>query len=238
MSSSSNWKVLLPGIPANSTRGFLGWCNVSLIKFTGKNEYALFDTGNNGDRKQLLSALQVSGITPSRINHLILSHLHYDHILNAELFNSARVYISARELEYFQAGANGDIYYPSNYLEMFIKKREGNIVLVEDGSELFSSTFLVLPGHTAGSLGLLFDDCVFAGDALKYASEAVSRSSSFAYYNLADANNSIKRIISIADTIVPGHDAPFRMKNGKIEYLQKDRILIEMQSLRGNEITL
>jgi len=76
MSSSSNWKVLLPGIPANSTRGFLGWCNVSLIKFTGKNEYALFDTGNNGDRKQLLSALQVSGITPSRINHLILSHLH------------------------------------------------------------------------------------------------------------------------------------------------------------------
>jgi glyoxylase-like metal-dependent hydrolase (beta-lactamase superfamily II) len=233
-----DWKVILPGVPANSSRGFLGWCSVSLIKFTRENEYALFDSGNNGDRKQLLSALQRSGIDPNRINHLILSHLHYDHVLNAELFNSAKVYVSAKELDYFRTGANGDIYYPCNYLETFITKREKDIVLVEDGSELHSSSFLVLPGHTAGSIGLLFNNCLFAGDALKYASEAISLNSTFAYYSQTDANDSIKRIVATADIIVPGHDAPFTVKNGEVEFLYRDKISIEMQSLSGNEILL
>jgi glyoxylase-like metal-dependent hydrolase (beta-lactamase superfamily II) len=238
MYSKSDWKVLLLGIPASSSRGFLGWCNVSLIKFSSKNEYALFDTGNNGDRKQLLSALDESGIESSKIKHVILSHLHYDHVLNAELFNSAKFYISAKEVDYFLAGANGDIYYPSNYLEMFLAKREKDIVLVEEGSELYSSTFLVLPGHTAGSLGFFFNKCLFAGDALKYATEAVSLSSTFAYYSKSDADNSIRRIVGMADVIVPGHDAPFSVKDGKINYLSKDKVMIEMQRPRGNELLL
>ena len=238
MGAQSDWRVLLPGVPATSSRGFLGWCNVSLLKLSSRNEYALFDTGNNGDRKQLLSALGESGIEPSRISHLILSHLHYDHVLNAELFSSAKVYISAKEVDYFREGAKGDIYYPSNYLEMFLAKREKDIVLVEDGSELYSSVFLILPGHTAGSLGLLFNKCVFAGDALKYATEVVSGSSTFAYYSKSDADSSIKRIVVMADVIIPGHDAPFRIKDGKVDYLQKNKVMIEMQNERGNELSL
>lgn len=96
-------EVILPGIPAYSSRGFLGWCNVSLLTFAfshGTKIYALFDTGNIGDRAQLVNALKKKGISAETIDYVFLSHLHYDHSLNMELFKNAKYFVSKEEVEY------------------------------------------------------------------------------------------------------------------------------------------
>ncbi|MEM0118350.1 MAG: MBL fold metallo-hydrolase [Conexivisphaerales archaeon] len=240
MGESFQWRILLPGIPASSSRGFLGWCSVALLKFksTKGSQYALFDTGHVGDRGQLLVALDKMGIGMNKISILILSHLHYDHVLNSELFKSARIYVSAKELDYFRTAANGDVYYPNSYLEHFLLARKNDIISFEDEDELLSGRFLLLPGHTAGSSGFLCGDVLFAGDSIKYASEAVKKKVTYAYYSQEKAESSLRRITQVAKIVVPGHDAPFAIKDDEVSYTERNTAYLEVQELRGNDVKI
>ena len=70
-------RILLPGIPGVSSRGYFGYCTVVL--FPLDDGWALFDTGHYSDRHLLIAALGEAGLTPDDINHVVLSHLHFDH---------------------------------------------------------------------------------------------------------------------------------------------------------------
>ncbi|MCF8104273.1 MAG: MBL fold metallo-hydrolase, partial [Desulfohalobiaceae bacterium] len=98
--------VLLSGIPGKTSRGFLGYCTVVLFLLDG--EWALFDTGHQADRHLLVDALTQRALTPADIKHVVLSHLHFDHILNLPLFKRAKVYISQAELDYAKLVCEGD----------------------------------------------------------------------------------------------------------------------------------
>jgi glyoxylase-like metal-dependent hydrolase (beta-lactamase superfamily II) len=92
------FKVLLPGVPAVTSRGYLGYCSVVLFDLGG--EPALFDVGHHADRARLVEALREAGLTPGEIRHVVLSHLHFDHALNLPLFPQATVYLSRAERGY------------------------------------------------------------------------------------------------------------------------------------------
>ena len=83
-------RILLPGIPGVSSRGYLGYCTVVLFPLDGG--WALFDTGHYSDRHLLITALSEAGVSPNSITHVVLSHLHFDHALNIPLFKNAIVY--------------------------------------------------------------------------------------------------------------------------------------------------
>lgn len=219
------WRILVPGVPLYTDLGFLGLCNVSLIEADG--EYVIFDTGHYGIREVLLRALGNEGLKLEDVGHVVLSHLHYDHSLNSLLFREARVYVLDKELNYVRQG--GD-YYTVNFLPDLLGDR---LTIVRDGDELMGMRFIALPGHTGGTMGLLLNDgTLFAGDAVKYVSEAREGRVTFAYHSLDEANESLRRAMSIAKTIVPGHDLPFRINNGAVEVLG-DRRTLELY-LRGN----
>lgn len=79
-----HYSILLTGIPVTSERGALGWCTVAYLHLPGR--HILFDTGSCGDRSLLLEQLEKIDLGPERIDTFVVSHLHFDHFVNAEIF--------------------------------------------------------------------------------------------------------------------------------------------------------
>ena len=75
----------------------------------GKNAHYVVDTGFDAKvaaqrgREHLrtpLEALQVIGIDGAKAEHVVLTHMHYDHCGNLEMFPNAKLYLQEREMGY------------------------------------------------------------------------------------------------------------------------------------------
>ncbi|WP_338602602.1 MBL fold metallo-hydrolase [Sulfolobus tengchongensis] len=205
-----SWRILVPGVPIYTNLGFVGFCNVILIETEGK--YIIYDPGHFGNKEYLLSSLKNIGLSPSDIDGIILSHMHYDHSLNSLIFPNAKIYTTKEEMEYTR---NTPDLYSVQYLPDLIGAER--MVLVKDGEETHGLKFVLLPGHTAGTLGVVCKDTIFVGDAIKYVIDARRKQTSFAYHNLDEANKSIVKAMQLARIIVPGHDVPFKVEYDRIE---------------------
>lgn len=214
-------RVLLPGIPARTTRGFLGYCTISLLPF--KKGWLLFDTGHYGDRYLLLEALENLKITPQDVTCVVLSHLHYDHCLNLTLFPRATFVLASRELQYARevmAKQRIDYSIP-DMLDSLLQNREiqafDSELKLGSGIKVFET-----PGHTPGSVALQIKktrDIVLCGDAIKNAWEFVLGEPDMVYGSPLAARKSIQRIRNMGEILVPGHDRPFRQKEREIEFI-------------------
>ena len=65
---------------------------VYLVQLNNKN--VLIDTGALNNRQELINSLKQLKLTLKDINIIILTHNHYDHVENTEIFSSAKVYSS------------------------------------------------------------------------------------------------------------------------------------------------
>ena len=73
--------ILIPGYPGKTRRhGGLGWSTVALLR--GHGRVAVVDTGGFGMRGAILAALDRLGVAPAAVTDLLLTHLHYDHMIN------------------------------------------------------------------------------------------------------------------------------------------------------------
>jgi len=87
---------LLAGYSLTSNQGNPAFCSVLLVESEGRR--ALFDCGHAGRRRHLLEALAVQGLGPEDIEKVVISHGHWDHPQNADLFPNAQVLIHPDEL--------------------------------------------------------------------------------------------------------------------------------------------
>lgn len=216
-----HYTVVLPGIPVTSTRGALGWCSVVLVQTTGGN--ILFDTGSYGDRQMLLERLGAINLTAADIDTVFLSHFHFDHAVNAELFTHAKLMISEAEYEYISTEAYlraGDPFVPVCHA-VALRDR---LTTVADGQYVTEGVRAIwLPGHTPGNMGLVLEELntLLAGDAVKTAWEFVREIAPPAFHSSEAALENYSKVKSIAKVVVPGHDRPFRiLDRGEVEYLE------------------
>ena len=214
--SAPNYDILISGFPAKPVRGFLGWSTTVLL--TTKSGYALFDTGSAGDRPGLIEALAKRNIRPNDIRTVIISHLHFDHIANAECFRGAEFILHETELDYFEKHQLNDLAIPLYQVEGVLRSPQLSIVSGE--LEVLPGIRMIrTPGHTGGHVSLVLTvggHCVvLAQDAVKHRGEIDTGVSAGAFDSVA-ASASIARIAAMADVIVPGHDAPLALSNGKV----------------------
>ena len=197
-----------------------GYFNLYVIK--GKNGDVLIDTGFIGMRKSLKRWLD-----KFNIKLVILTHAHVDHIWNAsyikKLYN-CDIAIGGMDIDNID---NRNIHsMPIKYcyknwtklmnwgMKKFIAKKfdvdmhlRDNQIIRRYGIKL---KIVSLPGHTDGSVGILYDDYFFVGDALVNR----RRHLGVAYQNQNNeaALTSSKKIIEIAPKMVfVGHDKAFIM---------------------------
>ncbi|MHB8202291.1 MAG: MBL fold metallo-hydrolase [Desulfomonilaceae bacterium] len=216
-----DYSILLPGVPVSSERGALGWCSVTIIRHGDRN--ILVDTGSYGDRTALLNALETQGLTPNQINDVFISHLHYDHFLNVDLFSKARIWVPMRDLTYVMEQEYlhcNDPYVPATVVHYFADRLTSYVP-----DQIIAEGLLAigLPGHTPGTSGLYDENSriLFAGDGVKNAWEFVNRVPPPAFFDAERAVANYQKVSELVDIVVPGHDCPFRITpDGGAKYLQ------------------
>ena len=195
--------VLLNGFFGQSNRGFLGWSGIYLVT-TPSGRRLIFDTGGYNERGTIPKLLEEHGIGVTAIDWVVLSHLHFDHAANWDLFPNADLVVHEKEIAYAQATNdtvivryNAPALVANNRLHLI---REESSTL-ENGVQLFH-----VPGHTPGAIALTIEDSVFSGDALK--SRWDLRGQLTDTWNDELARQSIQKIASLGNRIYPGHDVP------------------------------
>lgn len=211
--------ILFGGFPASSDRGWLGWSSVALLR---GEKNILLDTAGYGERGSLLERLKTFSLLPEDIDIVILSHFHFDHVLNFPLFPNARIVMHLEELNYAKNHIDKDIAIPWELLE-YLESRN-NLLLVKEEQEIIPGVeILETPGHTPGHISTSFYingfRYVFTGDAVKNyfeldtSEQAVSSPPPFDYQK---GKESIKRIKGLADFVIPGHDRMLRLDGDQV----------------------
>ncbi|MFW8565427.1 MBL fold metallo-hydrolase [Orrella sp. 11846] len=205
--------TLVEGNSLSFKGGFFGFSAIVLIEADGQAP-VLFDCGHHSTRLLLTDALQARGLKPADIGTVFLSHLHFDHANNIDLFPDARFMLGASEMQYAQAPAEDDPFCSigtNHYLSTRNVERLDN----EEGEVFPGLYYRHAPGHTPGSYLLHFTNpqgerVVLAGDACKTYRELVTRESGHIFDPQNRAEQTLQWIATHADVIVPGHHPELR----------------------------
>lgn len=210
----TSYEIIVKGNNLATRAGSLGLANLTLV-FTEPGPM-LFDVGHYGNRTALVEGLDRYGLSPADLASVFLSHLHYDHCLNIDLFEGAKVFAGRADWEYVLNPHPLDTFVP-----WLIREQLGKCeleLLEGEGTLAPGVRYLPVPGHTPGCLALALDTpdgtAVLAGDAIKVYSEVVTRASTMPFGSPEEATASISRILDMADRIVPGHFPELTRREG------------------------
>lgn len=217
--------VIMHGSGLSTDIGVIGFCAVLLIE--GERRI-LFDSAHVGRRVYLEEQLAARGLTTHDIDAQVMSHAHWDHVQNADLFAHAPLLAHRAEIAYAHQPHRNDWATPP-WTGAILDLME--IEEVGEGSELMPGCRVVdLPGHSAGSIGLEVetDDgvCIITGDAVHHAGVAVAGTNPLVFWNAQQADNSVRRVSESGALIYPGHDLPFRLRDGEVYYESDERVTL------------
>lgn len=195
--------LLLRGIPGRTDEGYLGQSSAALV-----DGETVVDTGSLARRPMLIASLEAAGTDPADVEHVLLTHLHFDHAENLDLFPDATVYVYGPELARVEAG-EFDWATPR---QIGAALEDRDVVRFEEGEVVDGVEAVHTPGHVEHHVSFLLDDggttYGLTGDAVKNLREFVTRNP-FALYDDEVARRTIDDLAGRLDFVVPGHDAPF-----------------------------
>jgi len=190
-------KVLVEGYAREENGREHASSSVTLIKDSKLN--ILVDTGSN--RKLLMEKLSEEGLTCEDIDYIIITHTHLDHCLLIGMFKNAKVLDSESIYE-----SSGGIYEHNNRVP---------------GTNI---KIIATPGHTQAHCSVLVNTAEYGkvavvADVFWWEDEAQEEINKKSLLKLKDPyaddkeelNKSRRKVLEIADYIVPGHGKMFKV---------------------------
>jgi glyoxylase-like metal-dependent hydrolase (beta-lactamase superfamily II) len=169
---------------------------VSAYLLARGTEVAIVDTGNPGSAPVIEQSLSTIGLGWSNVGHVILTHLHPDHIGSLgpvmDSASTADGYAGEADISAMSASPRP-------------------IIAVGDDDQVFGLDIIETPGHTAGHISVLdsVGGLLVAGDALFGEGGGVVVSLPRFTSDLAQADESVKKMANFQfDTVVFGHGDP------------------------------
>lgn len=185
-----------------------GASDPSLAERRGHRNYR-----RNGNEDPL-SQMHSIGLEPGDIDAVVLSHLHWDHAGNWQMFRGARLYVQTAELSYAASPE-------AAHRKYFDTVAEPPAAIPDPGTGAVNGSSLVLghprlelmllPGHTPGSQGLLIlteaARILLAGDTVPLLGNLAGcpRANGIAT-DRAAAQATIEKIPLLATDVLPSHD--------------------------------
>lgn len=158
---------------------------VYLLQLPSQN--ILIDTSSKENEKELLSSLSSLNLKPKEINTIILTHAHYDHTENINLFPNAKIYGN------FTKQINLD------HTQTEIK----NISPIEK-QPIKEFKIHKTPGHTQGDIIIQYKNILFSGDVIFH--DGYIGRTDFPESNTKEMNKSLEFIKTLKfDILCPGH---------------------------------
>lgn len=210
--------VLEQGYPARFTQGYLAWPTVTYVEHQGMR--ILVDTGASTQRHLLPNKLGELGTSTEGIDVVLISHLHFDHVANYDLFPRARFLVHKAEVEFVEKNQDpGWAYHRYHYEGL---RATGRMEILMGGEVLIPGVeTLHAPGHTPGCMALILTDSsipttIAAGDAVKNITELATAQVPMVT-DAAQATRSILAIRQRAKVIIPGHDRVLHVHEHHVE---------------------
>ncbi|MBU4338332.1 MBL fold metallo-hydrolase [Patescibacteria group bacterium] len=175
--------------------------NVVLICDGKKN--ILADTGSPGEDKKIIAALKKEKLKPKDINIVILTHPHADHIGNNFLFPKALFVDSLGEFR-------GDKF----LLDKAERQITKNVRIAKTPGHALEDISIIASNTEFGIIAVVGDLFWRGGDNKLVQVESPE--------NLAASR---KKILLIADYLIPGHGKMFKNPEGKEIYGEGDKAL-------------
>jgi len=153
-------------------------------------------------RKPLAAQLEMLGIPPSAVTDIAFSHFHADHVGNANLFTSAKVYV--QQIEY--AAAFGPDAAKFGFNRALYGRLEGNPAVKLNGDhDVFGDGSVVIlstPGHTPGHQCLLVrlpgrGPVVLSGDLVHFAENWAHRRVPSRNFSSEQSMNSMEKVAAL-----------------------------------------
>ena len=211
--------VVVQGYNYGSDQGRFGFSGIYLVR--GRRNI-LVDTSHVGRRENLLQGLERLRVALSDIDLVVLTHAHWDHMLNVDLFRDTPIMLSKTELDYAHAPHPEDWATPG-YAGAILDRHK--VQTVGEGQEIDEGVWVMeTPGHTWGSVtvAVQLSDGVagIVGDAVPNAVSAVRRVPYLIFGTEADARASAEKILNGCRLLYPGHDRPFEVDGQATHYVE------------------
>jgi glyoxylase-like metal-dependent hydrolase (beta-lactamase superfamily II) len=177
-------RQVIPGVSADGARHVAG--TVALIR--GEQAIVVADPGMVTDRALIVAALANEGIAPHEVTHVFVSHHHPDHTVNIALFPHA-------EVVDFWAVYKGDLW-----------RDHADGYAIAPGI-----TVLRTPGHTEEDASLVVETAegTYVLTHLWWLDDMTPETDPIAWKQEA-LEASRKKVVAIADWIIPGHGKRFQ----------------------------
>jgi glyoxylase-like metal-dependent hydrolase (beta-lactamase superfamily II) len=173
-----------------------------------------------GVDRDIVDLLAVLGVRPVDVDHVALSHLHFDHTGNIDLFPNATFSLSRAELDFWTGpyGTQPALAAPVESREVsqvLQLQRDERLTLIDEEQEILPGiTTRRVGGHTPGQTMTFVDlggsTAVLAGDALHYYEEMRENRLYKVFTDaeeMLDAYALLRELDSQPDTsVVAGHD--------------------------------
>ncbi len=192
-------RIIVKGYVKQENSTSFASSNTVLIRESGLN--ILVDPGM--DRKLLLEALKKENLSIPDIDYVILTHYHLDHSLPAGIFETAKI-LDDSEIYSFDGK---------------IEKHDGRIPETDieihrtPGHDMFHCTVLAR-SKKFGKVAIVGDVFWWSDDEeQKTDKESLLKHEDPYVKNKKDLINSRKKILEVADNIIPGHGRVFKVHN-------------------------
>ncbi len=198
-------KVLIEGYAKKLENGWVASSTTCLV--TTEKKKIITDPGCH--REKLLAALNKEGLSTADIDYVFLSHQHPDHILLAGIFENAKFITFDTNLMY-----NNDI------LTEFDKHELGkDIEIIETPGHVLEHISLIV-NTLEGKIAIVGDVIFFLENEDQIFDLYQKDHSQAKGMNMETLVESRKRVLAMANWIIPGHGKMFKVerwfKNGFI----------------------
>ena len=169
--------------------------------------------------KPVREGLAALGIAPDKIETVIVSHMHYDHCGNFDLFPRARYHLQDREMEYCtgrcMCHAQMRNSFEEDYVVAMIRKLYAGRVAFHDGTDEIAPGVTVhhIGGHAKGLQCVRVDTrigpVVLAADCTHLYTHMEQGRVFPTTYNVAEVlegYGTLKKLAGSPSRVVPGHD--------------------------------
>jgi N-acyl homoserine lactone hydrolase len=160
--------------------------------------------------------LRREGIDPADVAYVLLSHLHYDHCSNVNLFPNARYVVSRTgwhlTLDPPVDGLVPDVLFPRDVLAYLAGEARDRLILVDDEAPEIVPGIgaFYVGGHTMCSQAFTVQTkqglAVFPGDTVFYYENLEKNHPIGLALDIIQCHQAMERVRELADIVVPPHD--------------------------------